>query len=277
MLGIIGGSGLYRMDGLKNLREVSLNTPFGEPSSPVILGELSGKQVAFISRHGLNHQYPPSLVPYRANLWAFKELGVKRVLAISAVGAINERFKPGDFVVVDDLIDLTKRREDTFYKGFYSVEVQGEDKPSKLLRGKKVVHVDMTQAYCPHMRKVLIETLEQLKLSYHPAGVYACTEGPRFETPAEIRAIKLLGGDVVGMTGYPEVALARELGMCYASLCVVANPAAGIAGYRLTSEEVILMMKNKEEEIKKVLRLFVANLPEERLCKCEESLEGAEV
>jgi 5'-methylthioadenosine phosphorylase len=216
-------------------------------------------------------------VPYRANLWAFKELGVKRVLAISAVGAINERFKPGDFVVVDDLIDLTKKREDTFYKGAYSVEVQGEDKPSKLLRGKKVVHVDMTQAYCPHMRKVLIETLEELKLSYHPAGIYACTEGPRFETPAEIRAIKLLGGDVVGMTGYPEVALARELGMCYASLCVVANPAAGIAGYRLTSEEVILMMKNKEEEIKKVLRLFVENLPEERLCKCEESLEGAEV
>ncbi len=101
-----------------------LNTPFGEPSSPVVLGELSGKQVAFISRHGLNHQYPPSLVPYRANLWAFKELGVKRVLAISAVGAINERFKPGDFVVVDDLIDLTKRREDTFYKGAYSVDVQ---------------------------------------------------------------------------------------------------------------------------------------------------------
>jgi methylthioadenosine phosphorylase (EC 2.4.2.28) len=196
MLGIIGGSGLYRMDGLKNLREVSLNTPFGEPSSPVILGELSGKQVAFISRHGLNHQYPPFLVPYRANLLAFKELGVRRVLAISAVGAINERFKPGDFVVVDDLIDLTKRREDTFYKGIYSVDVQGEDKPSKLLRGKKVVHVDMTQAYCPHMRKVLIETLEELKLSYHPAGVYACTEGPRFETPAEIRAIKLLGGDV---------------------------------------------------------------------------------
>ncbi len=277
MLGIIGGSGLYRMDELENTREVYPNTPFGEPSSPIVLGELKGKLVAFISRHGQNHQYPPSLVPYRANLWALKEIGVERVLSICAVGAINERFKPGDFVVVDDIIDLTKGREDTFYKGTYSVEVQGEDKPSKLLREKRVVHVDMTQAYCSQMRKALIESLEQLKLSYHPAGVYTCTEGPRFETPAEIRAIKLFGGDVVGMTGYPEVALARELGMCYASLCVVANPAAGIAGYRLTSKEVILMMKDKEEEVKDILILFVEKLSEERICGCGESLEGAEL
>ena len=277
MLAVIGGGGLYKLDQLEQVKEFRINTPFGEPSSPILVGLLKGKRVAFLARHGLNHQYPPSYVPYRANLWALKELGASRVLSFSAVGGINERFRPGDFVIVDDFLDFTKNREDTFYQGLYSAEVQGEDKPSELLRKKKVVHVDMSQAYCPQMRKVLIDVMEELKLKYYPAGVYACTEGPRFETPAEIRAIKMLGGDVVGMTGYPEVALARELAMCYASVCVVANPAAGIASYRLTSDEVISMMKDKEEEIKQILLLFVERLEEERLCGCDKALEGAEV
>ncbi|WP_448583994.1 S-methyl-5'-thioadenosine phosphorylase [Thermocrinis sp.] len=277
MLGVIGGSGLYKLEQLEDVQELKITTPFGEPSSPILIGKLKGKKVAFLSRHGLNHQYSPSLVPYRANLWALKEIGVNRVLSFSAVGAINERLRPGDFVVIDDFLDFTKGREDTFYQGIYSLDVGGEDKPSELLINKKVVHVDMSEAYCPQMRKRLMDVLEELKLSYHPSGVYACTEGPRFESPAEIRAIKILGGDVVGMTGYPEVALARELAMCYASLCVVANPAAGIAGYRLTSDEVISMMKSKEEEIKLILELFVEILEDHKTCNCHKALEGAEV
>ncbi|WP_448588324.1 S-methyl-5'-thioadenosine phosphorylase [Thermocrinis sp.] len=276
MLAIIGGSGLYKLD-LQDRQEVEKSTPFGKPSSPILVGKLKGKKVAFLARHGLNHEYPPSFVPYRANLWALKELGVSRVLSICAVGAINQRFGVGDFVLVDDFLDFTKKREDSFYQGIHSLEVEGEDKPSMLLRQRKVVHVDMSQAYCPQMRGTLIEVFDELKLSYHPSGVYVCTEGPRFESPAEIRAIKILGGDVVGMTGYPEVALARELGMCYASLCVVANPAAGIAGYRLTSDEVISMMKGKEEEIKEILKLFIERLEEHKTCNCERALEGAEV
>ena len=277
MLAVIGGSGLYRIDQLEEVQEVRIATPFGEPSSPILIGKLRGKRIAFLARHGLNHQYSPSFVPYRANLWALKEIGADRILSISAVGAINERFRPGDFVIIDDFLDFTKGREDTFYQGIYSLDVPGDDKPAELLRNKKVVHVDMSEAYCPQMRRCLMDVLEELKLSYHPSGVYACTEGPRFETPAEIRAIKILGGDVVGMTGYPEVALARELAMCYASLCVVANPAAGIAKYRLTSDEVISLMKSKEEEIKLILKLFVERLEDQRICNCYKVLEGAEV
>ncbi len=277
MIGIIGGSGLYRLEGVEVLEKVRLKTPFGEPSSDILVAKIGDKGVCFLARHGEGHAYPPHLVPYRANLWAFKELGVKRVLGIFAVGGINRSFKPGDFVVVDDLLDFTKGRRDTYYEGKFSVYVCGEDKPAELLRKGKVVHIDASQLYCPQMRAVLVEVFEALGLPYHPSGVYACTEGPRFETPAEIRAIERLGGDVVGMTGYPEVVLARELTMCYAGLCVVANPAAGIAGYRLTSDEVINLMKKKEQELGRVIMEFLKRLPEDRTCGCDRILEGAEV
>lgn len=277
MIGVIGGSGLYGLEGVKVLERIRVRTPFGEPSSEIVLAQVEGGEVFFLSRHGEGHAYPPHRVPYKANLWAFRELGVKRVLALFAVGAVNRRFNPGDFVVVDDLIDFTKGREDTFYEGRASIPLEGQDKVAELLKRGKVVHIDTAQLYCPQMRKHLVQALEELGLSYHPSGVYACTQGPRFETPAEIRWIERAGGDVVGMTGYPEVVLARELTMCYAGLCVVTNPAAGIAGHRLTSEEVITLMKQKERDIGEVLRRFVASLPQERTCGCEHILEGAEV
>ena len=277
MIGIIGGSGLYELEGFEILQRVRLRTPFGEPSSQVVVAQVEGKKLFFISRHGEGHVYPPHKVPYRANLWAFKELGVKRVLSVSAVGGINRNFKPGDFVVVDDLLDFTKGREDTYYEGKFSLPVSGEDPVARLLREGKVVHIDASQVYCPQMRSLLVDALKSLKLPYHASGVYACTEGPRFETPAEIRRIEKAGGDVVGMTGYPEAVLARELTMCYASLCVVTNPAAGIAGYRLTSQEVIDLMKARERDIVSLIIQFVKTLPEERTCGCERILEGAVV
>lgn len=277
MLGVIGGSGLYDLNGLKVLEEKLPSTPFGEPSSPIIVGEVDGKKVAFLARHGRDHSYPPHLIPYRANMWALKEVGVSRVLAVSAVGGINRLLEPGDFVVIDNFIDLTKRRESTYYEGRFSVQVVGKDRASELLNSKRVVHVDVTEPYCPQMRSLLIELLEEMGERYHLRGVYACTEGPRFETPAEIRLLESLGADVVGMTGYPEVVLARELGMCYASLCVVANPAAGISTTRLTSREVLDLMGKKEARIKELLLSFVKRLPEERTCRCGEALEGAEV
>lgn len=277
MLGLIGGSGLYEIEGLKVVEEVHLRTPFGEPSSPLVLGDLEGRRVAFLARHGRDHSYPPHLVPYRANLWALREAGVKRVLAVSAVGAINRLFSPGDFVVVDSFLDFTKRRDSTFYEGKFSVKVEGDDRVARLLNSGKVVHVDVTEPYCPQMRLLLMEIMQEKGVRYHPAGVYACTEGPRFETPAEIKALEILGADVVGMTGYPEVVLAKELTMCYASLCVVANPAAGISSQRLTSDEVLELMAEKESQIKDIIIEFVRRLPEERTCRCGESLEGAEV
>ncbi len=277
MIGVIGGSGLYKLEGFEIVKKLKVRTPFGEPSSEVVIVKVGDRELAFISRHGEGHVYPPHLVPYRANLWALRELGVNRVLAVSAVGGINRTFKPGDFVVIDDLLDLTKNRKDTFYEGKFSLPVDGNDKVAKLLKEGKVVHIDASQLYCPQMRNLLFEVLEDLKLTYHPSGVYACTEGPRFETPAEIRAIERLGGDVVGMTGYPEVVLARELTMCYASICIVANPAAGIAGGRLTSDEVISLMKEKEQEIGKLIVEFIKRLPENRTCGCDRILDGAEV
>ncbi len=277
MLGIIGGSGLYSLEGLKIVEELSINTPFGRPSSTVLIGELEGKKVAFIARHGREHSFPPHLVPYRANLWALREVGVNRVLAVSAVGSINKVIKPGDFVLIDSFLDFTKGREHTFYEGINSPDVKGTDKVAELLRNKKVVHIDVSEPYCPQMRNLLGTILLEKGVRYHTRGVYACTEGPRFETPAEIRALELLGADVVGMTGYPEVALARELAMCYISLCVVANPAAGISQNRLTSDEVLELMKEKEALIREIVREFLLKLPEERSCGCEDILEGAEV
>ncbi|ADC89867.1 methylthioadenosine phosphorylase [Thermocrinis albus DSM 14484] len=277
MLGIIGGSGLYKLEGLEEVRVLQIDTPFGKPSGPIVVGKLEGKEVCFLPRHGPDHNIPPHLVPYKANLWALRELGVKRVLSVCAVGGINRNFRPGDVILINDFIDLTKGRESTYYNGVYSPKVEGEDLPAKLMREGKVVHVDMSQAYCPQMREFLAEVLKKHGVPFHPSGVYACTEGPRFETPAEIKMIESLGADVVGMTGYPEVVLARELTMCYASLCVVANPAAGIAGYRLTSKEVLQMMAQREAQIKSVLRTFIMLLPEERSCGCQNILEGAEV
>jgi len=277
MLGVIGGSGLYELTDIKIIEERVINTPFGEPSSPVVIGEIEGKRVAFLARHGRDHSYPPHLVPYRANLWALREVGVNRVLAVSAVGSINKLFSPGDFVIIDSFIDLTKQRKTTYYEGKFSVQVDGEDRVAQLLNSKRVVHVDVTEPYCPQMRLLLINILQYKGERYHAAGIYACTEGPRFETPAEIKALEMLGADVVGMTGYPEVVLARELTMCYSSICVVANPAAGISAHRLTSEEVLELMGKKEAQIKDILLEFIKRLPEERTCRCKEILEGAEV
>jgi 5'-methylthioadenosine phosphorylase len=277
MLGIIGGSGLYELQGIKVLEELDIDTPFGKPSSPLLLGEIQGKRVVFLARHGREHSYPPHLIPYRANLWAFREVGVKRVLAVSAVGSINKLFRTGDLVLIDSFIDLTKRRESTYYEGKFSRPVEGNDKVAELLRNKKVVHIDVSEPYCPQMRTLLMDIMEEKRIRHHPAGNYACTEGPRFETVAEISMLEKFGADVVGMTGYPEVVLARELTMCYASLCVVANPAAGISAHRLTSEEVIELMSKKEEEIKALITEFILRIPEDRTCGCEDVLEGAEV
>ncbi len=276
MLGIIGGSGLYRLEGVKVLEELFIDTPFGSPSSPVVVGELKGKKVAFLSRHGPEHSFPPHLVPYRANLWALREVGVDRVLAVSAVGGINRLLKPGDFVVINSFLDFTKQRKSTYYEGRLSVKVEGEDKVAQLIKEGKVVHIDVSDPYCPQIRGALIEILEEKGFRYHPAGVYACTEGPRFETPAEIKMLESLGADVVGMTGYPEVVLARELTMCYASLCVVANPAAGISQNKLTSDEVLELMAQKEEQIKEVIKDLITRI-EPKTCGCDKILEGAEV
>ncbi len=263
-VGIIGGSGIYRL--LENPDRRLIDTPFG--SASVFTGDFGGEEIAFIPRHGEHHEVPPFRVNYRANLYALNLLGVERVIATNAVGAINPELDPGTFVIPDDFIDLTKCREGTFYDGKTVLNIRGR-------RVGGVIHVSMTpHTYCPEIRGAIRESAEELGVSVVDGGVYVCVEGNRFETSAEIRAMRILGGDVVGMTGCPEAALARELAMCYASISVVTNYAAGVSGrVKLTHSEVLDTFSRRIRDLSELLREAVSRIPLVRSCPCKEALD----
>jgi len=267
-VGIIGGSGFYEL--LEEPQRLLVDTPFGQVK--ISVGVLEGREVAFIARHGERHEIPPFMVNYRANILALRMLGVVRILATNAVGAINPELTPGTIVIPDDFIDFTKCRATTFYDGKTKIRVG-----DRIVGG--VVHVSMTPStYCPELRRVLLEAGKELGLEVVDGGVYVCAEGNRFETPAEIRAFRVLGGDVVGMTGCPEAALAREVAACYATVNVVTNYAAGVSGpLKLTHEEVKEVFSKRIDDVKALLRLAVAKIPPERKCACKDALEGAVV
>ena len=231
---IIGGTGVYDPQLLSDLREEAVSTPYGD--ARVQVGTYEGIEIAFMPRHGAGHSIPPHRINYRANIWALRALGVQRILATAAVGSLNPEMKPGHFVIVDQFLDFTKGREHTFFDG-------GES---------GVVHTDMTNPYCPHLRAHLVRQAARLELTCHSSGVYVCTEGPRFETAAEIRAFRILGGDVVGMTNVPECTLAREAGLCYAAMAMVTNMAAGIASGPLTHEEVVEIMAANTHNVRRL-------------------------
>lgn len=259
-IAIIGGSGVYSMRGLEEARTTTVSTPYGD-SPEIVVGRLGGRELAFLQRHGKGHTKPPHLINYRANLWALHELGVKRVLAITACGSLNLRMRPGELVLLHQFIDFTKRRPQTFYEG-----------------GKGgVVHVDFTEPYCPEICDVLNKTARKLEFKLHPQATYGCTEGPHFETPAEIRALRKLGCDLVGMTNVPECVLARELELCYAVVAVVTNFAAGISRARLTHTEVARLMKENLRRVQKLLLETIPKIPKKRSCTCGRALEGAVV
>jgi len=215
-------------------------------------GVLNAERVVFLARHGSGHTVPPHLVNYRANIWAVKKLGVKWVIATAAVGSLNQEFKPGHFVLVDQFIDFTKTRNSTFFDG----------------GNRGVAHVDMTEPYCPVLRQHLHRIGLELGLNVHAAGTYVCTDGPRFETPAEIRMFKTLGGDVVGMTSVPEVVLAKEAELCYATICMVTNFAAGITDQKLTHQEVLETFRLNSRHIKQLIARAIAALPSASQCGC---------
>jgi len=279
MLGIIGGSGLYQIDEIKILDEIATETPFGEPSDKYIITEYKGRKVVFLPRHGKGHKYPPHLINFRANIWGFRKLGVDKILSISAVGGINPNLNSGDFVISDQFIDFTKSRVQTFYEGIYSKndDTEIKDEVSELLKNKRVVHIDVTDPFCPEMRDTLIKVCDKNNFPFHQKGVYVATEGPRLETSAEIKFLRLIGADIVGMTLVPEIVLARELKMHFASISVVTNLAAGISQNRLTSDEVVEMMKEKNKQIKTVVLDFIENLQERFNCECENVLKGAAI
>lgn len=252
-IAIIGGTGFENL--LENTRRLRLGTPYGI-SPPLRVGKISGRNVVFLPRHGPDHSVPPHRINYRANIYALYELGVQRILATNAVGAINLNFKPSDIVVPHDFVDFTKLRSATFY----------DEAP--------VTHIDVSQPYCPEIRKLLIETAKKLGFHVWDKTVIVCTEGPRYETPAEIKMFRHLGCDVVGMTGIPESVLARELEMCYAPICYVSNMAAGMQK-RLTALDVSKISKSVLPKIEQILIETIRTLPSERDCPCVNALRDA--
>lgn len=259
MVGVIGGSGIYEIEGIDIKEERKVPTPFGEPSDFYRIGEMSGLKIAFLPRHGSPHHIAPHKINYRANILGFKELGAERIISINAVGGINKKMKPGDIVVPDQIIDMTEGRERTFYDR------------------EEIVHVDFTEPYCPELRSAIFSAGERTGIKLTQKASYICTNGPRLETAAEIRAFSVLGADVVGMTGMPEAILARELELCFAGLAIITNHAAGISGTRLTTGEVVEKMRESTEKIKRLLKETLAGISRGRNCACREALKNAKM
>ncbi|SCG40679.1 S-methyl-5'-thioadenosine phosphorylase [Micromonospora inositola] len=253
-LAVIGGSGLYAL--LDGATEHVLETPYGAPSDPVTLAEVGGRRVAFLPRHGRDHRYPPHLIPYRANLWALRSLGVRQVLAPCAVGGLRPELGPGTFVVPDQLIDRTSGRTQTYYD-----------------RG--AVHVSFADPYCPVGRRTLLDAAAGRAVPAVDGGTVVVVEGPRFSTRAESRWFAAIGGSVVNMTGHPEAVLARELALCYTSIALVTDLDAGVeSGESVTQEEVFRVFAENTDRLRGVLLDALAALPAERDCPCGHALDG---
>ncbi len=257
-VGIIGGTGVYESSWLITAEELHVQTPFG--SVTMTRGRTAGGQddVYFVNRHGPGHHVPPHMVNYRANIWGLHHVGVERILATAAVGSLSSTLPPGVSVLCDQFLDFTKSRPLTFFEG-------GQ---------KGVVHTDMTDPYCPHLRSILFQNAATAGLVAVNGGCYVTTEGPRFETPAEIKAFRMLGGDVVGMTSVPEVVLARELGLCYATVALVTNYAAGITSQYLTHQEVLDLMDQYKTSLNQLIRLSLPVILDHRDCHCHHDPNG---
>jgi 5'-methylthioadenosine phosphorylase len=254
-IGVIGGSGFYTF--LDDVTEVVVDTPYGPPSDSLFLGEVAGRRVAFLPRHGRDHSIAPHRINYRANLWALRAAGVRQVLGPNAVGGLQPHLGPGTLVVPDQLVDRTYGRAQTYYDG------------------PNVVHVSFADPYCPTGRATVLETAEQVGWPATDGGTLVVIEGPRFSTRAESRWHSALGWSVVGMTGHPEAVLARELALCYASLALVTDLDAGVeAGDGVTYEEVMRVFGENVARLRKLLFEVVAVLPRERNCPCPHALDG---
>jgi 5'-deoxy-5'-methylthioadenosine phosphorylase len=237
-IAVIGGTGLYSMmDEFEMTRQEIVNTPYGEPSGPLVHGLLQGREVLFIARHGFTHRIPPHQINYQANIWMLKKAGVDTILAVNAVGGIHPGCGPESLVIPDQIIDYSWGREHTFYSRDLS----------------KVVHIDFTYPYTESLRKSLLEAGKNIGLSMLDKAVYGCTQGPRLETAAEIRRLAQDGCDIVGMTGMPEAALAREMSLDYASIAVVANWAAGLSDDDLTMKQIQATLQQGMKSVKSLI------------------------
>ncbi|MFW6127990.1 MAG: S-methyl-5'-thioadenosine phosphorylase [Halobacteriota archaeon] len=254
-IAIIGGTGVYDQDAFENVKQVDVDTPFGKPADSILVGDFEGRRVAFLPRHGKKHRYSPTMVPYRANIFALKKLGVTRVISVAAAGSLKEEIHPLDIVIPSQLFDHTKLRKNTFFEDI-------------------VVHVGMAEPFCPQMLSVTEEVTKKLGYNYHFGRTYICMEGPQFSTRAESYVYRQLGFDIIGMTASPEAKLSREAEMCYATI-------ATITDYDVWKEEhvdvatVVDNAAKNEEKVRNILRSLIPAIPEERDCGCGNSLQYA--
>jgi 5'-methylthioadenosine phosphorylase len=257
-IGVFGGSGFYEL--LDDPHEYRISTPFGAPSSPVMVGEISGRTVAFLPRHGKEHTLPPHMINYRANLWAMKELGVGRIIGPNACGSLQKHVEPGHFVICDQFVDRTWGRKDTFFDGPITT------------------HVSAADPYCPTMRQVASDVSDKLGITAHPNGTVVVIQGPRFSTRSESRWFASQGWEVINMTQYPECYLARELEICYCNISLITDYDVGTEGEDIaavTNEEVIRVFNENNSKVKQLIYDMIPALPAERECPCATALEGA--
>src|ERR1700686_1232902 len=257
-IGIIGGSGLYSMAGLTNTREIRVKTPFGDPSEAIVLGTLEGKRVAFLARHGRGHRILPSEINFRANICAMTQLGVERIISVSAVGSLQEDLRPGEFLVVDQFVDRTKSRVSTFFGGGL------------------VAHVTFDKPTCAQVSAVLADASTHCGVKVHPRGTYVCIEGPQFSTLAEAHVHRQLRFEVIGMTNVTEAKLAREAELCYATLAMITDYDCWHPEHEsVTVTQIIATLNQNAENAQRFLREAVRAMPAERGCKWGGALKHA--
>ena len=257
-IGIFGGSGFYKF--LDKTEEIVVETPYGATSSPLTLGEIGGRKVAFLPRHGLHHQYPPHAINYRANAWAMKDIGVEMVIGPCATGSLQPNVKPGDFVICDQFVDRTSGRKDTFYDG------------------PVTTHLSMADPYCPDLRKIANSVSKELGILAHETGTVVVIQGPRFSTRSESKWFSSQGWEVINMTQYPEAYLCRELDMCYLNISLITDYDVGLDGdpnvEPVTHEAVIRVFNENNEKLKKLLFGIIPKMPKAKdlKCACQDSV-----
>ena len=256
-IGIFGGTGIYDSGLLSDSKEITIDTPYGKTSDSITIGEFNGRKIAFMPRHGKKHTIPPHLINFRANIWAFKELGVKRIIAPSAVGSLKEEFQPGHFALPSQFIDFTKSRKGTFSEN------------------GKVIHISVADPFCPELQNVVLDVAKNQEIQIHKDCTYVCIEGPRFSTKAESKFFRTTGADIIGMTLVPECQLAREAQICYVSISTVTDYDVW-AEKPVTAKEVMETLAKNVEMTKKLLTLVINKIPEKKSCSCEKALEEAE-
>jgi len=255
-IGIFGGSGFYEL--LESVEEVEVETPYGKPSASLVVGEIGGKHVAFLPRHGRRHELPPHRIPYRANLWAMRELGVRRLIGPCASGALRRELALGEFVVCDQFVDRTWGRADTFYDG------------------PETTHVSAADPYCPELRRLLVETAHELGVPVRDGGTVVVIQGPRFSSRAESRWFQAMGWDVINMTAYPEGHLARELELCYANVSMVTDHDVGVAGTEpVSSEHVLRVFRENNERLRELLLAVIPKIGPQPRDVCATALAAA--